>query len=133
MPDFSVHRASELGRDERLLFERWLGRELAADETISVNAWRPHDAPRGERMEALRREIVRRLMRSDRARLRCPRKKPMNWWLRRRRRFAVREGEDHSRFECAGSRADQSAGPGIATAGLNSPFTYFGGFAVHPG
>lgn len=58
MPDFSVHRASELGRDERLLFERWLGRELAADETISVNAWRPHDAPRGERMEALRREIV---------------------------------------------------------------------------
>ena len=35
LPDFSVHRASE----------------LAADETISVNAWRPHDAPSGERMQ----------------------------------------------------------------------------------
>jgi len=58
MPDFSVQKVSDLGRDERLLFERWLGRELSSDETISINAWRPHQAPTGTRLETLRRDIV---------------------------------------------------------------------------
>jgi hypothetical protein len=58
LPDFSVHRASELGREELQLFEKWLGRTLGADETISVNAWRPHVAPSGERMETLRHDIA---------------------------------------------------------------------------
>jgi hypothetical protein len=58
LPDFSVHRASELGTDEKLLLERWLGRPLDADETISVNAWRPHTAPCGDRLETLRRDLL---------------------------------------------------------------------------
>jgi len=58
MPDYSVRKASDLAGDERLLIERWLGRSLTGDETISVNAYRPHDAPSGREREALRREIV---------------------------------------------------------------------------
>ena len=54
----SVHKAADLPRDERLLVERWLGRELANDETISVNAYRPHSAPVGEEREAVWREII---------------------------------------------------------------------------
>jgi hypothetical protein len=38
MPDHSVHKALDLAGDERLLVERWLGRTLPDDETISVNA-----------------------------------------------------------------------------------------------
>jgi hypothetical protein len=38
MPDYSIHRASDLAGDERLIVERWLGRALSNDETISVNA-----------------------------------------------------------------------------------------------
>jgi hypothetical protein len=40
MSDHSVHKANELPRDERLLVERWLGRVLSDDETISVNVYR---------------------------------------------------------------------------------------------
>ena len=40
MPDHSTHKAGDLARDERLVVERWLGRDLANDETISVNAYR---------------------------------------------------------------------------------------------
>ena len=58
MPDHSVHKAGDLARDERLLVERWLGRPLSSDETISVNAYRPHSAPTGDEREILRREIV---------------------------------------------------------------------------
>jgi len=58
MPDHSVHKAVDLAHDERLLVERWLGRALANDETISVNASRPHLAPGGDQQEILRREIV---------------------------------------------------------------------------
>lgn len=58
MPDFSVHHASEPGAAEKLLFERWLGRPLGADETISVNAWRHHTAPCGDRLETLRRDLL---------------------------------------------------------------------------
>ena len=58
MPDHSVHKATDLARDERLLVERWLGRALSNDETISVNAYRPHSAPSGDEREVLRREIV---------------------------------------------------------------------------
>jgi hypothetical protein len=58
MPDHSVHKASDLARDERLLLERWLGRPLSDDETISVNAYHPHSAPSAEEREVLRREIV---------------------------------------------------------------------------
>ena len=58
MPDHSVHRAADLPRDERLLVERLLGRALSNDETISVNAYRPHSAPAGDERDALRREIV---------------------------------------------------------------------------
>src|SRR6266566_3576918 len=58
MPDHSVHKAGDLARDERLLVERWLGRRLSNDETISVNAYRPHSAPTGYQREILRREIL---------------------------------------------------------------------------
>lgn len=58
MSDHSVHKANELPRDERLLVERWLGRVLSDDETISVNVYRPHPPPDAGLREALRREIV---------------------------------------------------------------------------
>lgn len=58
MPDHSVHKAGDLARDERLLVERWLGRPLSNDETISVNAYRPHAAPIGNEPEVLWREIM---------------------------------------------------------------------------
>jgi hypothetical protein len=58
MPDHSVHKAGDLAPDERLLLERWLGRPLSNDETISVNAYRPHPPPIGDEREILRREIV---------------------------------------------------------------------------
>jgi hypothetical protein len=58
MPDHSIHKATDLARDERLLVERWLGRALSNDETIRVTAYRPHCAPTGDEREVLRREIV---------------------------------------------------------------------------
>ena len=58
MPDYSVHRAAELAGDERVVVERWLGRALSADETISVSAYRPHPAPVGEERQNLRRDII---------------------------------------------------------------------------
>ena len=58
MPDHSVDKASDLASDERLLVERWLGRPLSNDETISVNAYRPHPAPSDDEREVLRQEIV---------------------------------------------------------------------------
>jgi hypothetical protein len=58
MSDHSVHKANQLPRDERLLVERWLGRVLSDDETISVNVYRPHPTPDAGLREALRREIV---------------------------------------------------------------------------
>ena len=47
-----------MGRDERLLVERWLGRPLSNDETISVNAYRPHAPPAGNEREILWQEIM---------------------------------------------------------------------------
>jgi hypothetical protein len=58
MPDHSVHKAADLAHDERVLLERCLGRPLLNDETISVNAYRPHPAPTGDERQNLRREIV---------------------------------------------------------------------------
>jgi hypothetical protein len=58
MPDHFVHKAADLAPDERLLVERWLGRVLSNDETISVNAYRPHSPPVGDEREILRRKIV---------------------------------------------------------------------------
>jgi hypothetical protein len=58
MSDHSVHKASDLPGDERLLVERWLGRLLADDETISVSVYRPHPQSTGDKSERLRREIV---------------------------------------------------------------------------
>ena len=58
MPDHSVHKAGDLARDERLLVERWLGRPLSDNETISVNAYHPHSPPNSDEREILRREIV---------------------------------------------------------------------------
>jgi len=58
MPDHSIHRANDLAGDERLMIERWLGRALASDETISINAYRAHTAPDSTRREGLRRDIV---------------------------------------------------------------------------
>jgi hypothetical protein len=45
-------------RDERLLVERWLGRVLADDETVSVSVYGPHPPPNGAELAGLRREIV---------------------------------------------------------------------------
>jgi hypothetical protein len=58
MADFSVHNASELSSDERIFVERWLGRPLSADETISLNLYRPHFPPSPTQRKALHREIV---------------------------------------------------------------------------
>ena len=58
MPDHSIHRASDLAGDERLIVERWLGRALSNDETVSVNAYRPHAVPDSARRQELRRDIV---------------------------------------------------------------------------
>ena len=58
MADYSVHKAGDLARDERLLVERWLGRPISNDETISVNAYRPHAAPAGKEREILWQEIM---------------------------------------------------------------------------
>ena len=58
MPDHSVHKAGDLPGDERLLVERWLGRTLSDDETISVNAYRPHPAPDSASRQVLRRKIL---------------------------------------------------------------------------
>jgi hypothetical protein len=58
MPDHSVHRASDLAGEERLIVERWLGRALSNDETISVNAYRPHGAPDDAIRQRLRRDVV---------------------------------------------------------------------------
>jgi hypothetical protein len=58
MPDHSIHRASDLAGDERLIVERWLGRTIANDDTISVNAYRPHAAPTTAKRQGLHREIV---------------------------------------------------------------------------
>ena len=53
-----VHRVGDLAREERMLVERWLGRAVSEDETISLNAYKPHSAPVGPESEALQREIV---------------------------------------------------------------------------
>jgi len=58
MANYSVHKASELGRDERLLVERWLGRSLSEDETVSLNAFRSHEPPAETDRDVLRREIL---------------------------------------------------------------------------
>ena len=58
MPDHSIHRASDLAGDERMIVERWLGRALSNDETISVNAYRPHTVLDSARRQELRRDIV---------------------------------------------------------------------------
>jgi hypothetical protein len=58
MPDYSIHRASDLAGDERLIVERWLGRTLSSDETISINAYRPHASPDSAKGQDLRQEIV---------------------------------------------------------------------------
>ena len=58
MPDHCVHKANDLAGDERAMVERWLGRALSGDETISVNAYRPHLAPVGDERDALRHNIV---------------------------------------------------------------------------
>ena len=58
MADHSVHKASDLAQDERLVVERWLGRALSNDETISVNAYRCHAAPDAAKREALWQDII---------------------------------------------------------------------------
>lgn len=58
MSDYSIHKAGDLPSDERLLVERWLGRPLSNDETITVSVYRPHPAPSGDERESLRREIL---------------------------------------------------------------------------
>ena len=59
MPDHVIHKADDLAHDERAVVERWLGRALSSDETISLSAYRLHAAPAGDEREHLRREIVR--------------------------------------------------------------------------
>jgi hypothetical protein len=58
MTDYSVQRVGDLPRDERILVERWLGRPLSNDETISLNAHRPHPAPAGAELDLLRQDIL---------------------------------------------------------------------------
>ena len=58
MPDHLVHKASDLVDGERLMIERWLGRALSDNETISISAYRPHTAPDSGERQSLRRSIV---------------------------------------------------------------------------
>jgi hypothetical protein len=58
MANSYVHKASDLVREERMLVERWLGRPLSDDETVSLNVYRPHRAPTGFEREALRKDIL---------------------------------------------------------------------------
>jgi len=58
MPDHSVHKASDLAGDERLIVERWLGRTLSNDETISISAYCPHAPPDSGERQDLRRSII---------------------------------------------------------------------------
>ena len=58
MPDHSVQKASDLAGDERLIIERWLGRALSGDETISISAYRPHTLPDSAKRETLRQSII---------------------------------------------------------------------------
>ena len=58
MPNHSVHKASDLAPDERMFVERWLGRALFRDETVTLNAYRPPAAPAGPGRETLRRNII---------------------------------------------------------------------------
>lgn len=58
MPDHSIHRASDLAGDERMIVERWLGRAVSNDETISINAYRPHASPDNSKRQGLRHDIV---------------------------------------------------------------------------
>lgn len=58
MPDYSVQRASDLAGDERLIIERWLGRALSDNETISISAYRPHTPPDSAKRETLRQSII---------------------------------------------------------------------------
>ena len=58
MPDHSIQRASDLAGDERLIVERWLGRAVSNEETISINAYRRHPGPDHLRQQRLRHEIV---------------------------------------------------------------------------
>jgi hypothetical protein len=58
MPDHSIQRASDLAGDERLIVERWLGRAISNEETISINAYRPHAGPDSLKQQRLRHDIV---------------------------------------------------------------------------
>lgn len=58
MSDYSVQKASDLAGDERLIIERWLGRTLSSDETISISAYRPHTPPDSTKRETLRQSII---------------------------------------------------------------------------
>ena len=58
MPNHSVHKASDLASDERMFVERWLGRALSTDETVTLKAYLPHAAPAGAERDALRRSII---------------------------------------------------------------------------
>ena len=53
-----VYRVGDLAREERMLVERWLGRAVSEDETISLNAYKPHSAPVGPERESLRQQIM---------------------------------------------------------------------------
>ena len=58
MPDHSIRRASDLAGDERLIVERRLGRAVSNEETISINAYRPHAGPDDLKQQRLRQDIV---------------------------------------------------------------------------
>ena len=58
MPDHSIRRANDLAVDERLIVERWLGRAVSNEETISIKAYRPHAGPGDLKQQRLRHDIV---------------------------------------------------------------------------
>jgi len=58
MPSSWVHKARELTLEERLIVERWLGRSLGEEETLSLNVYSPHPAPSEPERQALRQQII---------------------------------------------------------------------------
>ena len=64
MGDIAIHKANELPSDARRVVERVLGRVLEPDEEVSIMAFSPHEAPTGEALQKLARQLEERITRT---------------------------------------------------------------------
>ena len=61
MGNIAIHKANELPADARRVVEQVLGRSLEADEEVSIMAYSPHTAPRGEARKQLAHQLENRI------------------------------------------------------------------------